>query len=889
MLSGNGKLIRSLIRLGVVCIAPALFAQSGQALRDTLNARIDRAVSLLQQGALDQGNAIIWDCIPKAQEAGIHFIVGRAYHALAGAAFSAGDMDKVRLYANSAFQAYRKTDDKMGMGNAYKIVGVMMLATRQLDSAFYYARESARLYEAIGRTEEVALAYTRMGHVFNLKAEYEKATPYYQRSFDLSSSDTLSSAFMNANLSLACNYIYRKKYDLALRHALTAYSIAQKINAFYEKSNALEYLSHIYEQRGDYKQALTYGQLLMAARDSVLNAQRLRQVKELELKYETAEKQSAIQLLEKDKAGQRTLLWAGAIVLLMLAGGIVLVVRFYRRHNKSLALAQQQTARLLDAEQREAERLLALDVFKSRFFTNISHEFRTPLTVILGMAGQLRTHFSAASNAGQGLDVVQAAGYIQRNGEHLLRLINQLLDLAKLESNTLKMNYIQGNITTYLPYLVESVRSVADERGVMLRTEGPPDAIPMDYDPERLRQVVYNLVANAIKFTPPGGSVVVHFQQSEVTEPAKDGSPVALKFTVSDTGMGIAPADLPNIFDRFYQASRNPENAAGGSGIGLSLTRELVRAMGGDITVRSELGKGAEFTVTLPITKRAPITPDLLPMRTEAGVPEAIRLPQTLSDDAGSPEALPVLLIVEDNADVADFLQLSLRNHYQLSTAANGREGLEMALEMVPDLILSDVMMPEMDGLELCDRLKNDERTSHIPVVLLTAKADVESRVAGLRRGADAYLAKPFYQEELNLILSNLLALRLRWQQRFSSSGMGGGTPDLSPEDLAPEHTFLKKIREQMEQHWSDIDFDGPQLARALLLSEVQLYRKLKALTGKSTAIYMRSLRLHKALELLRSSRLSISEIAYDVGFRDPNYFSRTFSQEFGMPPSEAR
>ncbi len=857
-----------------------LLSQSQKPLADSLQAAINQASGLMERGEFAKGAAIAWDCIPKAQEASLFSIAGKAYHLLAGAAFNTQDQDKAMSHARNAFKAYQKADNNRGMGSAYQIVGIMMLASQQLDSAFHYAKESASYYEAAGDMEGVALAYTRMGHVYNLKEEYEKATPYYLRSYEISRSDSMSSGFMNANLSLAGNYSYRGQYDAALRHALKSYEIAQKLNAFYEKNTSLEYLSHIYEQKGNYKQALEYGRLFKATQDSVLNEERLRQVKELDVKYETAEKQAAIQLLEKDKANQQLLALGQRFFLFVLTAGILLVARSYRQRNKAQALARQLTEQQLLVEQREAERLGELDMFKSRFFTNISHEFRTPLTVILGMADQLRHRFGGESVNMQN-DIVQASTLIQRNGEHLLRLINQILDLAKLESNTLKMNYVQGDITTYLPYLTESLRSLADEKGVAFRVEVPEMHLVMDYDPERLRQVVHNLISNGVKFTRSGGEVVLRVTE---TQPA-------LTFTVSDTGIGIAPEDLPKVFDRFYQASNATPLGISGSGVGLSLTRELIRTMGGDIHVTSEMGKGTVFVITLPILREAEAHWEkaAAPQNTVSTI---ISQPDATSSSAENAADFPSLLIIEDNPDVAAYLHLCLQDKYQVTLAADGQEGIEKALAMVPDLILSDVMMPEKDGLEVCDFLKNDERTSHIPIVLLTAKADLESRLAGLRRGADAYLSKPFYRDEIALVLANLLALRHRWQQRFAFPAATEDVvslPELEPAVFALEDAFLKKIREQMEQHWGDTRFDGPSLAKAMLLSEVQLYRKIKALTGKSTAIYIRSLRLQKAHEMLRTTQLTISEIAYGVGFEDPNYFSRTFAQEFGSPPSEIR
>jgi len=576
-------------------------------------------------------------------------------------------------------------------------------------------------------------------------------------------------------------------------------------------------------------------------------------------------------------------IWAYLAYALLLAYSIFRLYRFQLRQK----LAQQ-----------EALQLREMDAFKSRFFTNITHEFRTPLTVILGMTERLAADGARVSEniAKSSLDM------IKRNGENLLRLINQILDLSKLENNALKINYVQGDVVAYLRYITESLQSLANAQNLTLHVDSEQESITMDYDPERLQQIVHNLLSNAIKFTPAGGRVVLRVASAGLkTLPT-------LVITVSDTGVGIAAHELPNLFDRFFQAGNHEQVKAGGSGIGLSLTRELVRAMGGTISVESIVGKGTAVTVRLPITNNGP-TPDL-PTKvrdrlspTGRGGVEA-HFPMKLADPTeyatsplpmgeGSGEG-PDLLIIEDNADVMAYLVACLQGEYKIVCAYNGREGIEKAVETVPDLILSDVMMPEKDGLEVCDALKNDERTSHIPIVLLTAKADVESRIAGLRRGADAYLSKPFHKEELRLTLANLMEQRRKWQERFSTLGLVSGTsaplaPELPKADVELEDAFLKKIREHLEQHLADADFDGPRLARAMLLSEVQLYRKIKALTGKSTAIYIRSIRLHKGLELLRSTSLTVSEIAYDVGFDDPNYFSRTFSQEFGVAPSEVR
>lgn len=555
--------------------------------------------------------------------------------------------------------------------------------------------------------------------------------------------------------------------------------------------------------------------------------------------------------------------WAGWWAWMIYIGVVGAGVWFFYRYQLRRRIEVQETLRLRE-----------LDDFKSRFFTNITHEFRTPLTIILGMAERLK-------GAG-GQDLANGLNLIRRNGENLLRLINQLLDLAKLESKSLKINYEQGDVLPYLRYVAESLHSFANARNVMLRVESDEAQIMMDYDPERLLQIVNNLLSNAVKFSHSGGMVLLR-----ATVKGKDSAPV-LHLTVSDQGAGIPEEDLPHIFDRFYQANNLQKAREGGTGIGLALTRELVGVMGGSISVESKSGKGATFTVEMPITRKAGVVAGAAPLSVEiAGVGKdssaALRQP-------GDVEA-PQVLIIEDNPDVVEYLKACLEGHYFLDHAFNGRAGIEKALEHIPDLIISDVMMPEKDGFEVCDALKNDERTSHIPFILLTAKADLESRLAGLRRGADAYLTKPFHQEELQLIIRNQLELRKKLQAVLRERGFGPSSPASTPElpYLGMEDAFLQKIVGELEKHLDDADFGVPQLSRKIGLSQSQLYRKIKALTDLSTAAYIRNVRLLKGKHLLETTDLTMAEVAYQVGFTTPNYFSDAFLEVFGTRPNAMR
>jgi len=566
-------------------------------------------------------------------------------------------------------------------------------------------------------------------------------------------------------------------------------------------------------------------------------------------------------------------------VLYLKVGAIVEILVFslglaYRQ--KKLEEAKQQAdfalreSRLLQKKKQvEADRLQELNDFKTRFYTNVTHEFRTPLTVIMGMAEQIKNH-------------PQEKNLIQRNSASLLRLINQLLDLSKLESGSLSLKPVHRDINIYLQYLTESFYSTAHQKGIRLVFHSDVREIWMDYDEEKVQQIVYNLLSNALKFTDEMGQIILH--SSEVP---LDGQPF-LKLKAKDTGRGIPDEDIHRIFERFYQT--NPaEHSEGGTGIGLSLVKELAEFMGGRVEVASELGVGTEFNVYLPITANAPAA---APQSPQAAVrPPLAPSPayDTLDEEteAAFHSELPELLIIEDNPDIITYIKTILAGQYTVHAARNGAAGIEQAIELVPDLIISDVMMPEKNGYEVCETLKQDERTSHIPIILLTAKATQQDKVTGLRFGADAYLNKPFDQEELLLRIENLLRIRQQLQKRYAQQAEARDTKGDLPAITPAEDAFLEKLHQLIHAHLMDAEFGVPQLAAAAHLSQMQLYRKLKALTGKTPSRFIRSYRLHQGLELLKKGHLTVSEVAYEVGFTDPSYFSRTFQEEFRKNPSQ--
>ncbi len=556
-------------------------------------------------------------------------------------------------------------------------------------------------------------------------------------------------------------------------------------------------------------------------------------------------------------------------------------------------------------QQAEALRLKELDEVKTKLYTNITHEFRTPLTVILGMAQQVldnpKDHFR------EGLKM------IIRNGQNLLTLVNQMLDLSKLESGKLTLHYQRADIVSFLEYIVESFHSLAENKGVQLHFIPEAEQLIMDFDEVRLQQIVSNIISNAIKFTPKGGHVYV---SSSIN---KDRFILKIK----DTGIGIAEADLPLIFDRFYQSDGTHTRQGEGTGIGLALTRELVKLMDGTIAAKSYKGKGAEFEVTFPLWQISNFdeTPQKASLLTTNKIVETAALmddgalssltPQVLTDKSSTSDR-PHILIADDNEDVRAYIAACLKNDYVVEIAKNGQECEDLAFQTTPDLIVLDVMMPFKDGFEVCKRLKTDERTSHIPIIMLTAKADMDSRLEGLEQGADDYLTKPFHKKELLLRIRNLLELRRQLQQYYrlsletslselhpflpesptptpgsiisTAADEGSKSPSI-PLANSLENAFVIKVRKTIEAHLDGTDFDVEKLCRSLAMSHSQVHRKLSALTGLSATHFMRYVRLVKAKEMITSSGYSIAAIAMDCGFNDPAYFSRVFKQEFGVTP----
>ncbi len=548
--------------------------------------------------------------------------------------------------------------------------------------------------------------------------------------------------------------------------------------------------------------------------------------------------------------------WAYLLYAVLLAGALYGVFRYislqHRLQLEQLAMRQQEE----------------LSELKLRFFTNITHEFRTPLTLMLGPLEDLLQKTDTGARP--------QLSAIHRNAQRLLNLVNQILTFQKIEADHELLQATENNIIPFLRDIFESFVETAHLRRMNYTFEAETDELMVWYDADKLEKVFFNLLSNAFKFTPDGGSISLQVHKDN------DRAVIA----VEDTGNGIKPELHEQIFKRYYEKVATAQTGFKGSGIGLALSRQLVTLHHGDIRVQSEVGQGATFMVTLPLgcahlqenemAEAHPIqsAAKAVPVASVTTSPE----PTSALSDA------PLLLLVEDNAEVRAYLSEIFRDNYRLRLASNGREGLAAAQKVQPDLVISDVMMPEMDGNELCRQLKTDITTSHIPVVLLTARAAQVFKIEGLEIGADDYITKPFSPEELRLRVRNLIQVRHQMRERFAR------VLNFEPREIAvtsADEDFLRRAMDVAERHIEHPGFTAEQFAYELAVSRPLLFTKLKALTNQTPNNFMKTIRLKRAAQLLRQRKLNVSEVAYKVGFRDTRYFSKCFQEQFQQTPSE--
>ncbi|MBL1214727.1 MAG: response regulator [Ignavibacteriae bacterium] len=519
------------------------------------------------------------------------------------------------------------------------------------------------------------------------------------------------------------------------------------------------------------------------------------------------------------------------------------------------------------AIQAESKRLKEVNELKSRFFANISHEFRTPLTLILG---PVTTLLETAPQFNSELNL------IQRNAIRLKQLINQLLDLSKLEAGKLNLQISETEIISHTKLLCSSFESIAKTKNISFNVNSNIEEQLVWVDRDKFDKIIFNLLNNGFKFTDNGGSISLQINKSHTN----------LNIIVKDSGVGINAKQLLNIFDRFYQADSGSSRKFGGSGIGLALVKELVDLHCGSITVESEPSKGSIFRISLPMDKSKLINAVELDEYSGYQSEKLNLVPEQLSPEKQKIhfKDQPLILITEDNLDVQTFLNSILRADYKLIFASNGKDGYKKVREQMPDLIISDVMMPVMDGIEFCNKLKNDIQTCHLPIIMLTAKASEESKLRGLRTGADSYLTKPFNADELKIRINNIFEKRKKLWEHFRKDVL------IEPSNLTTtsmDEEFLARAIKVVNDNIDRFDFDTKKFAESLLISRAHLNRKIKGLTNLTPGEFIRSIKLKTAYQILSRKSATVTETAYQVGFNNLSYFTKCFKREFGTNPSE--
>jgi signal transduction histidine kinase/ligand-binding sensor domain-containing protein/DNA-binding response OmpR family regulator len=543
--------------------------------------------------------------------------------------------------------------------------------------------------------------------------------------------------------------------------------------------------------------------------------------------------------------------WAKSIYVLI----ALIIIWFVYRY----IVSRIQFRNELLIERLRNERVEELAQLKMHFFTKVSHEFRTPLSLIIDPLEKL---------INENMDVEKMRYFhnlMHRNAKQLLSLINQLLDFRKLESGKMNLTTEPVDLIAFIRNTAAAFENLANQHNIEISINSKLNTLPTAIDKDAIAKIFNNLLSNALKFTPDNGSIQISVELTE-------SSPQNIKIKVCDTGIGIKQDEIPKIFDVFYQV-QNPNGQSEGSGIGLVLVKELVHLHQGEISVESEIDKGSCFSFSLPYTP----VPEIKYSSVDK---EDIVVHKPIIDDES---AYPLLLIVDDNTDVRKYIQVNFSESFKVITASNGLEGFQLAVENIPDIIISDIMMPGLSGTEMCKKLKTDERTSHIPVIMLTAKQSSESKVEGFETGADAYMTKPFSTTVLGAQIDSLLKQRARLRQLFSNGSM------LEIKKIAiniTDEAFLNKAVKIVQENIENDEFNPDTMAEKLKMSRSLLQRKIKAMTNQTLHEFITTLRLNKALELLLSGDYSISEAAYKVGYSLPTNFTRSFTKQFGEPPS---
>ena len=806
-------------------------------------------------------------------------------------------------YSQQLYDWDKQFADPDRLSSTLNTLAGIYLATHQPKEALGYIEEALRQNQKTGNTTRQAVILGMTSEVYEDMGDYQKALDFGQQAFDLSTAqgDSIHAAIHLLQIgaaevslerlgparlhveqaveilrytdnikSLGIGYMLLGKIatlqhqtDKAVNYIKAANKIFVNIGNLYNQCSALHALyDALYDSNP--QKAKQYHDQFSKLQDSLYHSN----ISQIVNKYHAQYRNSVLseQNQQARRANRYILLTAIGIAFLLLAAIAFLIYAIRLKSRSNQTLSDLQKAREL-------------------FFTNITHEFRTPLTIILGMGRQLK------KQATQDKDIQQAANMIEQEGQQLLGLVNQLLDISKLKANSSTPNQVHGNIVAYLSMLLENYRSFAHTKNIELVFAPRENHVDMDFVPDYIQKIVRNLVSNAIKFTSKGGHVFIT---------TKAESDKTFVLTIADNGPGISRKAQRHIFEPFFQGNTDSQNI--GTGIGLSLVKQIVDTIDGTIHVYSSPGKGSAFVIQLPIRNlvtesldnhQTTTTEEQLSAGTTEGMnggvvsntPDIALMQDEELQSNSAPERLRIL-IIEDNSNVALYMGQQLEKDYDISYAANGQIGLERAETIIPDLIITDLMMPEMDGIEVCRRIRANDAIAHIPIIIITAKTTEEDRIRGIEAGADAYLYKPFNAEELRVRIEKLLEQRRSLREKFSKAE--DGSIDIDDSLSEADRKFIGKLTDLVYSMMGRGETDVETIASHLAMSVSVLRRKVTTITGQTPAAYIMQIRMANAKRLLDSHpEWSVSDVATRCGFNDNTHFTHTFRKYFGISPTQ--
>lgn len=765
-----------------------------------------------------------------------------------------GNYERADSALRMALAGEQQLHSAVGQAINYANLGSIFEHRGQTDSAWVYYRRSMALNHEAGSDLGISLCHTYFGSLYEKAQQYDKATEEYETAYRMMQTSKDEWHALNSLIALAGIYHITGNDAKEMEYLSRARQVAERIGSkeHLAEIHTLYYKHH--KRLGDYREALTAYEQATAMQDSVLDMEKVNRIQNTSLNIERNRQTRQMNDAQLRLERERTMRYVGFIVLgvvLLALGGLLAAVLYTNRLRRRNHLI-----------------LKKMSAIRENFFTNITHEFRTPLTVILGLSHDLQNP--------EVTDVGDKAQTIERQGKGLLTLINQLLDISKIKSSVGNADWRNGNITAYFTMIVESWRDYARSRNIDLQFFAK-DTVEMDFVPDYVNKVINNLLSNAFKFTPEYGRVSLSLQRE------KDW----LLIDVEDTGKGMDKKTMVHVFEAFYQAENDVPNI--GTGVGLALVKQIMDAVKGKITVESTLGKGTTFHISVPIQHTAK-------RKMEGGnlgiTPLLPKEEPVLADSEGGDEQCR-LLVIEDNSDIAAYIGSQFADRYAISYAENGREGLEKAQKLVPDLIITDLMMPGMDGLEVCRQVRSNEIINHIPIIVVTAKITEEERIEGIAAGADAYLSKPFNADELRTRVEKLLEGRRLLCEKYAQVAMDSNRDD-GDDDAPLNHAdlrFLSKVSDTIHTLLGrNKGVDVSIIASNVCMSNSQFYRKLVALTGYTPSAYIQRIKIQKAKNLLDGNpQMSFNEVADRCGFDAYPNFVRAFKNVCGVTPTEYR